>query len=182
MSQLIAESTRKRAVQESGLLNENPLIQSDIPKSLDFIKKHADYTSYHLLLAIRKYYPVSYKGIREADKSAILCSALKSSKWLNDWGSLSPSESFDGESARALLETGRAALAFLAPILNDSKDALLFGSKEATASTVYSYRRKDFAYRYASLILEHSPSFSSDVKERDKRIESLKAILILGRK
>ena len=47
----------------SRLLYENPLMPGDVQEALSHIKKHGDYTSYHLLLAIRKYYPESYKEV-----------------------------------------------------------------------------------------------------------------------
>lgn len=177
VKKLVEESTKKKAVDESSLLNENPLMAGDVPEAVAYIKKHADYTSYHLLLAVRKYYPASYKEVSTDDKVAILCSALKNSTYLNDWGILYISDSFDGETAKAFLETGKTALKSLAVILDDDESVPLFGSKEATTSKTYAYRRKDFAYRYASLILGESPVFHADPKERDKDIETLKAKL-----
>jgi hypothetical protein len=177
IKKLVDASTEKRAFQESGLLNENPLQAGDIPEALAYIKTHADYTSYHLLLAVRKYHPASYKDVANDDKAAILCSALANSIFLNDWGYLDPSESYDGESAKALLETGKVALKSLTPMLADGKEAPLFGSEEATMSHVYKYRRKDFAARYAAVILGLTPTFSRDLKERDRDIEALKAKL-----
>jgi len=177
VKKLVDESVKKKAVAESTLLNENPLMAGDIPEALGYIKKHTDYTSYHLLLAVRKYYPSSYKDVPTDDKVAILCSALKTSTFLNDWGYLTASESFDGESSTALLELGKVALKTLEPILDDSTSAPLFGSQEATLSSGYNYRRKDFAYRYASLVLGESPVFHADPNKRNKDIEMLKAKL-----
>jgi hypothetical protein len=178
VNQLVAESAKYKAVAESSLLNANPLLPGDVPEALQYIDTHADYTSYHLLHALRKYFPASYKEVAAADKVAILCSALKYSTYLNDWGSLAPSGSFDGDSAKALIETGQLAIRRLVLLLEDSDPAPLFGSKEATASKVYGYRRKDFAYRYTALILGRAPAFSADVRERDKAIETLKRNLM----
>jgi hypothetical protein len=177
VNRLIDESAKKKAIDQSGLLNENPLMASDVPEALAHIKKHPDYTSYHLLLAVRMYYPRSYKEISTDVKVAVLCSALKNTTFLNDWGTLHPSDSFEAESATALLETGKAALRSLLPLLDDDESAPLFGSKEATMSKKLMYRRKDFAYRYASLILGRSPVFHRDPKDRDKDIEALKTEL-----
>src|SRR5260370_1801061 len=116
---LVGESKQKKAVDESSLLNDDPLMPGDNPEVLGYIKTHSDYTSYHLLLALKSYYPESYKEVVTKDKAAVLCSALKNSKFLNDWGYLTPNDSFDGASARALLETGKVALEFLEPILDD---------------------------------------------------------------
>jgi len=186
---LIDESTRKQSVLESRELKRtvsgdvvrwvyvNPLLDSDVPEALTYIKKHADYTSYLLLMTLRRHYPASYKDVANVEKSSILCSALKNTIVLNDWGNLQPSGSFDGESAKALLATGKVALRCLEPLLNDDSSAFLHGSQEGTLSVFYCYRRKDFAYRYASLILGKSPVFRADPKERDKDIETLKAEL-----
>jgi hypothetical protein len=174
VKKLVEESSAKKTASESGLLNSNPLMPNDLAEALAYIKKHPDYTSYHLLLAIRKYYADAYKDVTASDKDAILCSALKNSTHLNDWGYLDPAGSFDGVSAKALLENGKAALKSLAAGLADGESAPLFGTEEATISKLYHYRRKDFAYRYASLILGLTPSFHADPKERDKDINKLK--------
>jgi hypothetical protein len=174
VKKLVAEASEKEPF---GWPKANPLLDRDVPEALAYIKGHADYTSYCLLLIIRKFYPAAYKALRNEDKSAVLCSALKNTAAPNDWGNLTPSSSSDGRSAKALLETGQVALKYLVPILDDDSPAHLYGSAEATYSIVYGYRRKDFAYRYASLILGKSPVFRADPKERDKDIEALKAEL-----
>ena len=172
---LVEESSKRRTLDRSEFLSNNTLMDRDVPEALAVIKKHPDYTSYHLLLALRRYYPKTYKDVPNADKAAILCSALKNSEFLNDWGN--PHGSYDDTSAKALVELGKDALGSLRPILDDATEAPLWGSKEATVSEVYQFRRKDFAYRYASLILGESPVFHADPKERDKDIETLKAKL-----
>jgi hypothetical protein len=174
VKKLVDESAEK---QPFGWSHANPLQAGDVPEALAYIKKHADYTSYCLLLALRKFYPASYKGVRNEDKSAILCSALKNTRAPNDWGHFTPAMSFDDQSAKALLETGKVALKYLVPILDDDSLAQLYGSEESTISIAYGYRRKDYAYRYASLILGKSPVFRADPKQRDKDIEALKAEL-----
>jgi hypothetical protein len=177
VKKLVDESIKKQTAMDCGLFIANPLLETDVPEALAYIRKHPDGTSYHLLFALRKYYPSSYESVPNQEKSAILCGALKHTVGLNDWGILSPSGSFDRESAQALLETGKTALECLAPILDDDSPAPLFGSKVATTSKVYRYRRKDFAYRYASLLIGKSPVFDRDPKERDKDIDRLKAEL-----
>jgi hypothetical protein len=177
LKQLVDESTKEKSASQSSLLSTDPLGDRGLPEALAYINKHPDYTSYLVLLAVRKYYSASYKGLPDEVKSAILCSALKNSIFLNDWGALAPDESFDDESAKALLETGKVALKCLGPILDDDQEAPLWGSKDSTISHAYRYRRKDFAYRYASLILSKSPVFRANPKERDKDIERLKAEL-----
>ena len=83
----------------------------------------------------------------------------------------------DYEIGKALVATGKAAIPFLQPILEDGKEALLFKSGAAAMSLGAQYRRKDFAYRYMCLILAHPYSFDMDPTERDKNIEKLKNTL-----
>ncbi len=175
--QLIRESTTKRAIAESTLLRDNPMKPSDIPPALDFLNANPNYRSYHLLLAIRRYYPNSYSTIAESTRAQILVSALQHLNWLNDWGYLHPNKSFDGESAIALLETRNKALPYLRPLLDDDSKAPLFGSEIATVSTKYNLRRKDFAFRYISLILGDAPTFHQDPIIRDQHIATLKTRL-----
>jgi len=180
VTKLVDEAINKQTAMDTGLFIANPLPERDVPEALAYIRKHADFSSYHLLLALRQYYPSSYKDVPNPTQVAILCGALKNTIGLNDWGILHPSGSFDGESAQALLQTGKTALTFLTPILDNDSPAPLFGSKAATTSKIYGYRREDFAYRYASLILGKTPVFRADPKERDKDIETLKAELKRG--
>jgi hypothetical protein len=181
VKKLIEDSAQKYMIEQVHLLRANPLLDSDLSDALAYIKKHGDYTSYHLLLALRKYYPVSYKNIPNEDKVAILCSTLQNTIGFNDWGVLQPNlpadPYFDGPSAKALLETGKIALKSLEPILDDNRPAILDGSEAHMASIDDRYRRKDYAYRYASLILGKLPAFHTDPKVRDKDIEVLKAEL-----
>jgi hypothetical protein len=170
---LIDESMNKNAICETSLETINALEAKDVAEAAAYIKAHTDYTSYHLLIALKTNYPTAYKDIANDDKAAILCSTLRSTHYFNDWGYLQPHESDDGPSAEALLETGKAALPALTKLLEDGTRARHFGSAERTKSEAYAYRRKDFAYRYVLLILGKKPEFSGDVKQRDKAIEKL---------
>lgn len=177
VQQIVNESIERKSASECPLLAEDALADRDVPEALAYIRKHPDYTFYLLLMALRWYFPASYNDLPNEDKAAILCSALKNTTYLNDWGTLEPSGSFDLESANALLATGRVGLKCLVPILHDDSPTPLWGTQEPTLSHFYRYRRKDFAYRYASLILGKTPVFRVDPKERDKDIETLKAEL-----
>ena len=182
VKKLLEASANREGIHESGLFAENPLPAGDVAEALAYIKKHADYTSYHLLIAIQRYHRESYKEVSNDDKAAVLCSALSKITFLNDWGYLEPSGSYDGEIAKALLEIGKPALKYLAPILADGKAAPLYGSESATISHIYKFRRKDFAFRYASLILGEKPAFHRDLKDRDRDIEALTGKLKKGGK
>jgi hypothetical protein len=181
VAKLVAEAGTNATVEGYVLLRTNPLAEGDVPGALAYIRRHADCTSFFVLLAVRKYYPASYKRVPNGVKIAILCSALKNRHCLNDFGNLDADDPTDtainNDGAKALLETGKQALKCLRPILDDDRSAPLSGSDEAAASSLYKYRRKDYAYRYASLILGETPVFRADPKRRDKDIENLKAEL-----
>jgi hypothetical protein len=177
---LVAEATaRIRTVDGYNLLRKNPLADRDVPEALLYIGKHADYSSFYVLLAVRKYYAPSYRHVPNEVKSEILCSALTNMPLLNDFGILGRGEADifadNTDGALALRETGKEALKWLQPMLGDDRPAPLGGSDEAKASLDDKYRRKDYAYRYASLILGRTPDFHADPKERDKDIQALKA-------
>jgi hypothetical protein len=128
-----------------------------------------------LLLVIKEHFPNEYKRIPQDSKAAVLCSALKNIRCMNDWGYLHPSKGVDKGPAEALLATGDSAKTGLIALLDDESEAPLIGSEAATLSQKYGFRRKDFAYRYLSLLLGDMPRFDVDVKNRDKEIEKLKA-------
>ena len=103
ISNLINESKKKCAINESQLLVVCPLERQDIPEALQYLKANADYTSYHLLVAVKRYYPEIYKEIAGYDKAAILCSGLSNLVYLNDWGWLGPTALYDGECACGII-------------------------------------------------------------------------------
>ena len=175
VKRLIDLSKAKGAYDGSGLWQKDPFLPAEIPEALAYIKDHPDHTSYHLLLVLREHRPDSYKKVSKENVAAILCSSLKNQTVLNDFGTLDANDdSLDYDSAEVLIETGKIALKSLAPILDDDSPAILVGSQIGLLSDAYKYRRKDFAYRYAALILGEKPVFKEDIKERDKDIERLK--------
>ena len=96
VKKLLEASANREGIHESGLFAENPLPAGDVAEALAYIKKHPDYTSYHLLIAIQRYHRDSYKEVSNDDKAAVLCSALSKITFLNDWGYLEPSERLMG--------------------------------------------------------------------------------------
>ena len=177
VTKLVTLSSTKQSICESNVLDKNPLEPTDLKEALNYLKSHPDHTSYHLLIAIGRYYPDTYKTIASRQKGEILSSALLEVTFLNDWGYLDPAEPFDDESAKALLETGQACIDRLIPMLEDGRAAPLFGSEEATVSRLYMFRRKDFTFRYISLIIGQAPGFAADPAIRDKDIAALKGRL-----
>jgi hypothetical protein len=62
----------------------------------------------------------------------------------------------------------------LLPLLDDEREALMFGSIEAAASRGHKYRRKDYAYRCIVLALGEQFVLEQDLKLRDMSIDALK--------
>jgi len=172
---LVKASKTKHPGEDTDAWATNPLRPGDIPEAMKYIKEHPDYSSYHLLMTLRKYFPIAYGQITSGQKAAILCSNLTTVIAMNDWGDLVPP--WDDKAAKALLELGKDALGPLLPVLKNNTAARLNGSDEATDSIVYHFRRKDYAYRYISLILGRRPEFSEDVRTRDLEIERLEKIM-----
>jgi hypothetical protein len=154
------------------------LRREDIPHADRYIRSHPDFSSYLLLLALLEEWPEPYERIPKETRAAILCSALSRATLSNGWGWLSPEDGgYDYPPARALLDTGDVAVKYLTPLLDDRAVMVANGSKEATLSFEYRYRRCDFAYRYLCLLRGLKPSFAPTPEERDKEIDRLKAVL-----
>src|SRR5262249_44860644 len=124
----VEASKSKAGIQESGLLHTLPLKPIDIRSATNYVLSNPNYSSYHLLMGIREQQPESYKSIPTRTKTDVLCSALGNLMYFNDWGSLS----HNGESAKALIETGTEAVGALRPFLDDGRPAPSYGSKTAT--------------------------------------------------
>jgi hypothetical protein len=142
-----------------------------------YVRRHPDRTSYLLLDELREYFPDAYARLPLDTRAAVLCDALKHHKCCNDWGILSTHDWANHEAARALVETGRAALPHLRPLLDDRSDFHYERFKAYSTSTAEHYRRCDFAHRYACQIMAVRPEYDPDPAVRDKAIEQLKRSL-----
>ena len=180
LDRLIADSRRHITAMESTSLRNLKSGAVDAGTYADYVKAHPDESSYHVLLALRRLAADDYERLPADVKAGILCSALSTQTHLNDWGYLGPAESYDGEAAQALLRVGGDAKRRLTSLLDDRRPAPLFGGEEATLSSLYHYRRCDFAYRYLSLIIGTVPRFDADTAQRDAAIASLRTRLIAG--
>lgn len=174
-SALVADSQKGLSWMESAAMGSIRLDAAQAEVLRAAVEAHPDASSYHRLGVLRREQPAIYARIAPETRARVLCAALATSRYLNDWGYLDPGESYDGKAATALLETGRAALSCLAPLLDDLGAAPLFGSEEATMSAVRRYRRADFAARYAAIVLGEGPAFEIDMAARDRALEGLRA-------
>ncbi len=178
IDQMIAESRDGTPLMRSGVLPALELSSEDPGAIASYITEHGDHSAYHLLFALRRQAPDHYHALPAALRAQVLTAALSHLNALNDWGYLDPGGSHDGEAAQALLELKDSALEALIPLLDDAREAFLFGSETATLSITYQYRRKDFAYRYLCLIRGSQPQFDADPRVRDRAIAELQSALV----
>ena len=174
LDRLVEDSKRHITAMESATLRGLELPPEEAERLASYAAAHPDETAYHALLGLRRASAPQYRALPASAKAAILCGALTTQTYLNDWGYLHPREPHDGEAAKALAELGEAATRCLTPLLDDCRPASLFGGEEATMSGTYKYRRCDFAYRYLSQILGSTPGFDPDPERRDNDIALLK--------
>jgi hypothetical protein len=139
------------------------------------ILSHPDASSLQLLLALRREAPDTYGELPAALRAEVLVAALRDLPFLNDFGWMEPGgHGHDTTAAQALLELGDAARAPLIPLLDDDRPAPLSGSETATMSSVYAYRRADFAARYLNKLLRRDAPFAAEPAERDPAIAALR--------
>ncbi|HTA85463.1 MAG TPA: hypothetical protein VK729_04275 [Silvibacterium sp.] len=169
MADLIAESQKRLSVMESQLVGHEKLAEEGLRPAVDYILNHPDFTSYHLLFALKDRSEPAFASIPAAVRARVLCSALSNLKYLNDWGHLTVSPKH-GPAMSALIATGEAALPCLKHLLEDRQPAPFFGSAGGTVAA--QYRRVDFAYHAAALILNEKPVFAADPRNRDARSRS----------
>jgi hypothetical protein len=146
----------------------------DFAAGVKYACNHPDFTSYHLLFLLRDYSRNNYDRLPDTLKGRILCSSLKNVRFVNDWGYLDTAGPCNVEPGIALISVGKVALPYLADLMEDDRDAPCFGSEYATMAKFQKYRRCDFAYRYAMLILGRKPEFSEDLEVRNRRIGELR--------
>src|SRR6185369_13515290 len=123
---------------------------NELAAAESYIRRHPDHTSYLLLDELRARFPDAYARLPHETRAAILCDALRHHKNCNDWSILTEHSDWgDDAAACALVESGRAALPHLRPLLDDRSYIHLDTFKGYSPSLDDGYRRCDFAYRYA---------------------------------
>jgi hypothetical protein len=131
-----------------------------------------------LMLALRREAPDAYGQIPADARARVLAAALRERSALNDFGWIGErGAGHDREAGEALLALGEPAIRELEPLLDDTSEAPLEGSEEATLAEELELRRADFAYRYLARILGRVPEFDNDPAVRDEQIARLRAAL-----
>ena len=131
----------------------------------------ADYTSLLNLLAVRKLNEQAYRQIPDSQKRSILVDALSKSKTFNTWGF--PHLKME-DASLALIEIGEYAIPNLRPLLNDCRDALLWGDEEYYEYQKFKYRLCDFAMIFIKRINKEQFTIPESPEERDKIIAQMK--------
>ena len=139
------------------------------------IRARPDVSALLVLLALRREAPEAYRELPPELRAEVLVGALRDLPYLNDFGWMEPDgRGHDRTAAQALLELGDAARPQLAALLDDDRPAPLAGSEAATMSSVYGYRRADYAYRYLSKLIRRDAPFAADAAQRDDAIVALR--------
>jgi hypothetical protein len=128
--------------------------------------------SHYFLMMLAIHHPSVFQSIDDTVKTNIFCSIFSVEKNMNYWGTLSPDNQKEHNAGKLLVSLGKKILPCLLPLLNDTS-RLNYGWNfdSRTTSVQYKWRKKDFAYRYAALILKETPVFLTQPKERDEVIE-----------
>jgi hypothetical protein len=129
---------------------------------------------YLTLMAIGEMKLSALQEIPEATRLKIYMDALQKEGPHNDWGLAG--EYLSGASLD-LVRIGKKAIPSLAPLLNDTAAAGIWGSEEATINARYKNRVCDFAYYLILHILDRVEPYAETPAGRDKAIDSLKQTL-----
>jgi hypothetical protein len=153
--------------------------QQDVDRIVARIDESPDIRSYQLLFYLAKKHPKLYANVGKATKAAILCSAMKREVFLNDWGILptfaTTKRPWIAPALDLLIDLGPDVLPSLLPLLEDKRPGLFSGSSDATESTVFRYRRCDFACYAGALILREAYVLRETMEDRDIDIEKMTA-------
>ena len=131
----------------------------------------ADASSLLSLLALRSTSPAQYKAVEEGFRIKVLTEALKNAKLFNTWGI---PHVFWEDAAKALIAEGKATEGPLLALLDDKREARLWGSEGAVEQQRYRYRVCDYAWALLSEVRGERISIPEDPAARDRLIEGAK--------
>jgi len=127
-----------------------------------------DQKEYFKVMALSKINPELYKRLTCDVICAVLTASLQKSVVFNAWGL---PHFYWESSAKAIIECGRVAIPYLAPLLRDKRPAPMWGSEEVKESEKYRYRVCDYAYALMREIDGKKWDIPEHIEERDKAIE-----------
>jgi hypothetical protein len=143
---------------------------ADISAELAASISEANRSSVLALLALRAVDRRRYTLLSDSLAVAILIDALKSSETFNIWGL---PHLYWEDAAKAVIELGGAARPPLIQLLNDTRDAPVWGSEEVAEYRQYQYRVRDYAWALLVAIRGERLTVPTDPAARDRLIAEL---------
>jgi hypothetical protein len=122
------------------------------------------------LLALRKVSPSQYQSLDPAFRVRVLTEALRVSKYFNKWGL---PHLYWEDAAKAIIAEGKEAERPLIALLQNTRDAPMWGSDEVVEYKKYKYRVCDYAWALLNEIRGKKMEIPTDPAERDKLISEI---------
>jgi len=126
--------------------------------------------SFLTLIALRSVNKEAYETVDSKTRVAVLVDALRTSKYFNTWGL---PHAYWEDSAKAIIEQGRAASEPLKSLLADKRPAPVWGSEEVAEYQKYKYRVCDYAWALLAAIDGNKLQIPSDPAQRDQLISAI---------
>lgn len=126
------------------------------------------------LEALRAADPAGYAALPAAERAAVYAAALQHSVYFNSWGQ--PGMSLT-DTAHAFAALGNDAVAVLAPLLADTRDAPSSGSQDATLSRANGNRVCDYAWVLIHEARGLDYAYVPAPADRDREIAAMRASL-----
>jgi len=126
------------------------------------------------LEALRVADPAGYAAQPATERAAVYVTALQRNAYFNSWGQ--PGMSLT-ETSHAFAALGDDAVAVLAPLLGDKRDAPSSGSQDATLSRMNGNRVCDYAWVLINEARGTDYAYLSSPGDRDREIATMRAAL-----
>lgn len=126
-----------------------------------------DSNSFLTLLALRKVSARAYRTVEPSIRLKILIDTLRSSKYFNTWGI---PHLYWEDAAKAIIEEGSAAIGSLKGLLQEKREAPVWGSEEVMEYQKYQYRVCDYALALIKEIKAEKVEMPVDPTMRDRLI------------
>ena len=163
--QLAAESQKGKEPFNSSAFREMVSRGSAGATALAPLITQPDRSSLLSLLALRKMSTDEYKKLNQDLRVSILTNSLKTAQNFNTFGM--PHDHWE-DAAKAIIEEGRAAEKPLIAMLNDHRDAPVWGSELFMEYKRYKYRVSDYAWALLNEIRGQKVQIPEDPAARDR--------------
>ena len=123
------------------------------------------------LLLLRKLHEKEYLALPAEERASVLTDALQNSRMFNLWGL---PDLYLEDSSKALIETGKAAEPALRRMLQDTRPAPVYGSKQYMVYKHYNFRVCDYALFFLKRIQGNADfHLSAQPADRDAQIKAM---------